>query len=123
MPDAAEREYLNTLPTSFVLDDQAVDRLRLAAREAILASPEMKRLIASGALRMTGQGARRREGRRRDVRGALADHSGTPWERAGAARADRQYCDAQRAAGRGACVLRGERRAVARADSPLLARP
>ncbi|MFO1396738.1 MAG: patatin-like phospholipase family protein [Burkholderiales bacterium] len=58
LPDAAEREYLNTLPTSFVLDDQAVDRLRLAAREAILASPEMKRLIASGALRMTGPGPR-----------------------------------------------------------------
>ena len=57
-PDKAERDYLNTLPTSFVLDDQAVDRLRIAAKNAILASPEIKRLINAGALRMVGPGPR-----------------------------------------------------------------
>ena len=58
LPDKAERDYLNTLPTSFVLDDQAVDRLRVAAKNAILASPEIKRLIDNGGLRMVGPGPR-----------------------------------------------------------------
>jgi len=58
LPDNAERDYLNTLPTSFVLPGEAVDRLRVAARDAILASPEIKRLIANGALRMVGPGPR-----------------------------------------------------------------
>jgi NTE family protein len=56
LPDKAERDYLNTLPTSFVLDSEAVDRLRVAAKDAILASPEVKRLISNGALRMVGPG-------------------------------------------------------------------
>ena len=56
LPDKAERDYLNTLPTSFVLDDEAVDRLRVAAKNAIMASPEVKRLIDIGALRMVGPG-------------------------------------------------------------------
>ena len=58
LPDKSERDYLNTLPTSFVLDDEAVDRLRVAAKDAILASPEIKRLIDNGALRMVGPGPR-----------------------------------------------------------------
>lgn len=58
LPDKAERDYLNTLPTSFVLDDEAVDRLRVAAKNAILASPEVKRLINNNALRMVGPGPR-----------------------------------------------------------------
>jgi len=58
LPDQAERDYLNTLPTSFVLPDEAVDRLRVAARNAILASPEVKRLVDNGALRMVGPGPR-----------------------------------------------------------------
>jgi NTE family protein len=58
LPDKAERDYLNTLPTSFVLDDEAVDRLRVAAKDAILASPEIRRLIDNGALRMVGPGPR-----------------------------------------------------------------
>ena len=58
IPDKAERDYLNTLPTSFVLDDEAVDRLRVAAKNAILASPEIKRLVNNGALRMVGPGPR-----------------------------------------------------------------
>jgi NTE family protein len=52
----AERDYLNTLPTSFVLPEEAVDRLRLAAKNAILASPEIRRLIDNGSLRMVGPG-------------------------------------------------------------------
>lgn len=56
LPDKAERAYLNTLPTTFVLDDEAVDRLRVAAKNAILASPEIKRLFENGALRMIGPG-------------------------------------------------------------------
>ncbi len=58
LPDKAERDYLNTLPTSFVLDNEAVDRLRMAAKNAILASPEVKRLMGNGALRMVGPGPR-----------------------------------------------------------------
>jgi NTE family protein len=58
LPDKEERDYLNTLPTSFVLDDEAVDRLRVAAKSAILASPEVKRLIDNGSLRMVGSGPR-----------------------------------------------------------------
>jgi NTE family protein len=58
LPDKAERDYLNTLPTSFVLDDEAVDRLRTAAKNAILVSPEVKRLMNNGALRMVGPGPR-----------------------------------------------------------------
>ena len=58
LTDKTEREYLNTLPTSFVLDDEAVDRLRVAAKNAILASPEIKRLVNNGALRMVGPGPR-----------------------------------------------------------------
>jgi len=58
LPDKSERDYLNTLPTSFVLSDEAVDRLRVAAKSAILASPEVKRLVDNGALRMIGPGPR-----------------------------------------------------------------
>ena len=58
LPDKEERDYLNTLPTSFVLDSDAVDRLRVAAKNAILASPEIQRLIDNNALRMIGPGPR-----------------------------------------------------------------
>jgi NTE family protein len=58
LADKTEQEYLNRLPTSFVLDDEAVDRLRLAAKNAILASPEVKRLQKDGVLRMIGPGPR-----------------------------------------------------------------
>jgi NTE family protein len=43
--DKAEFDYLNNLPTSFVLPPEAVDRLRAAAQTIILSSPEIKRLI------------------------------------------------------------------------------
>jgi NTE family protein len=49
-PDLAEREYLNELPTSFVLPDEAVDRLRAAAGLILRHSPDFERLLrASGA--------------------------------------------------------------------------
>ncbi len=45
LKDTAEREYLNQLPTSFVLPAEAVDRLRAAAAMLIMDSPEFKRLL------------------------------------------------------------------------------
>jgi NTE family protein len=45
LDDAEEFEYLNNLPTSFVLSDEAVDRLRAAAGKIILNSPEFQRLL------------------------------------------------------------------------------
>jgi NTE family protein len=41
----AEFEYLNGLPTSFVLPSEAVDRLRAAARKLVNDSPEFQRLL------------------------------------------------------------------------------
>jgi NTE family protein len=43
--DKAEFEYLNGLPTTFVLPEEAVDRLRAAAGTIIMASPEFQRLL------------------------------------------------------------------------------
>ncbi len=54
LKDAAERDYLNRLPTSFVLPDEAVDRLRAAARAAILESPVIQELMKRGFARMAG---------------------------------------------------------------------
>lgn len=45
VPDAAEREYLNQLPTSFTLPDEAVDRLRSAASAALLNSSDFQQLL------------------------------------------------------------------------------
>jgi NTE family protein len=45
LKDKAEFDYLNQLPTSFVLPAEAVDRLRAAAATIILASPEFQRLL------------------------------------------------------------------------------
>lgn len=42
LSDPAERSYLRNLPTSFVLDDEAVDRLRAAGRKLLRSSPEMQ---------------------------------------------------------------------------------
>jgi len=44
-PDPAERDFLNDLPTSFVLSGEQVDRLRAAAGAAMRASPEYRRLL------------------------------------------------------------------------------
>src|SRR5262245_8578414 len=45
LKDPAEREYLNQLPTSFVLPDEAVDRLRAAPKKIILESPDFNQLL------------------------------------------------------------------------------
>ena len=45
LKDKSEREYLNQLPTSFVLPDVAVDRLRAAARTLILNSPDLQQAL------------------------------------------------------------------------------
>jgi NTE family protein len=45
LKDKAEAEYLNNLPTSFVLPPEAVDRLRAGARTIIRSSPEFQRLL------------------------------------------------------------------------------
>jgi NTE family protein len=45
LKDKAEFDYLNDLPTSFVLPPEAVDRLRAAAGTIISSSPEFKRLL------------------------------------------------------------------------------
>ena len=45
LKDKAERDFLNQLPTSFVLKDEEVDRLRAAASKIILNSPDFQRLL------------------------------------------------------------------------------
>ena len=45
LKDKAEVEYLNDLPTSFVLPPEAVDRLRAAAGKIVLESPDFQRLL------------------------------------------------------------------------------
>ena len=44
-PESAEREYLNAMPTSFVLSAEQVDRLRAAAGVVVRESPEYQRLL------------------------------------------------------------------------------
>jgi NTE family protein len=57
LKDAAEREYLNNLPTSFVLPPEAVDRLRAAAKRIVLDSPDFKRLLNDAGARIVEQPA------------------------------------------------------------------
>ena len=45
LKDKSERDYLNQLPTSFVLSDKAVDRLRAAAATIILESPDFQQVL------------------------------------------------------------------------------
>ena len=52
LEDKKEFEYLNNLPTSFVLPAEAVDRLRAAAGTIILASPEFQRLLKDAGARV-----------------------------------------------------------------------
>jgi NTE family protein len=52
LEDRNELEYLNNLPTSFVLPDAAVDRLRAAAGTIVLASPEFQRLLKDAGARV-----------------------------------------------------------------------
>ena len=58
LDDPAEFAYLNDLPTSFVLSDEAVDRLRAAAGKIIRSSPEFQRLLKdTGAVMVLPAGA------------------------------------------------------------------
>jgi NTE family protein len=45
LPEAAERTYLKNLPTSLVLDDEAVDRLRAAGRKLLRTSPPLREAL------------------------------------------------------------------------------
>jgi NTE family protein len=54
LEDKKEFEYLNSLPTTFALPPEAVDRLRVAAKKVILTSPEFKRILKDGNLRLVG---------------------------------------------------------------------
>jgi NTE family protein len=60
LQDKSERDYLNQLPTSFHLPDEAVDRLRAAARTLILNSPDLQQAL-------------RGKGERRIVDGSVTD--------------------------------------------------
>ena len=53
LQDREEFEYLSNLPTSFVLPDEAVDRLRAAAGKILLASPEFQRALRDAGARIT----------------------------------------------------------------------
>ncbi|MGB8434365.1 MAG: patatin-like phospholipase family protein [Burkholderiales bacterium] len=55
LQDKSEYEYLNQLPTSFVLPPEAVDRLRAAAAKLIIDSPELKRLLKDAGARMVAK--------------------------------------------------------------------
>jgi len=52
LKDTAEREYLNQLPTSFVLPDEAVDRLRAAAAKIVRDSPDFQRALKDAGVRI-----------------------------------------------------------------------
>jgi NTE family protein len=52
LKDKAERDYLNQLPTSFVLPAEAIDRLRAAAATIILDSPDLREMLKNAGARM-----------------------------------------------------------------------
>jgi hypothetical protein len=45
-PDESERQHLLSLPTSFALEPEDVDRLKAAARELLSTSAEFQRLVS-----------------------------------------------------------------------------
>jgi len=53
--DKEELAYLNAQPTSFVLPDEAVDRLRAAAGRIIMDSPEFQRLLRDVGARIVAE--------------------------------------------------------------------
>jgi len=57
LKDKAERDYLNQLPTSFVLSDEAVDRLRAAAATIILDSPDFQKMLKDAGARIVNRPA------------------------------------------------------------------
>jgi NTE family protein len=52
LEDKAESDYLNELPTSFVLPAEAVDRLRAAAGKIVLASPDLREALKNEQFRI-----------------------------------------------------------------------
>jgi NTE family protein len=52
LKDKAEVEYLNNLPTSFVLPPEAVDRLRAAAGTILRTSPDFQRLLKDAGVQL-----------------------------------------------------------------------
>ncbi len=52
LKDKSERDYLNQLPTSFVLSDEAVDQLRAAAATIILNSPDLRQVLTDEGARL-----------------------------------------------------------------------
>jgi NTE family protein len=52
LKDAAERDFLNQLPTSFVLSDEAVDRLRAAAAKVVFDSPDLREALKDAGVRI-----------------------------------------------------------------------
>jgi NTE family protein len=52
LQDKSERNYLNQLPTSFHLPDEAADRLRAAARTLILNSPDLQQALSDEGARI-----------------------------------------------------------------------
>ena len=55
LADKSERAYLNQLPTSFVLSDEAVDRLRAAAATIILDSPDFQQVLKDEGAHILGR--------------------------------------------------------------------
>jgi NTE family protein len=55
LADKMEFEYLNNLPTAFVLPPEAVDRLRAAAGTIILSSPEFQRLLKDSGAKVVAE--------------------------------------------------------------------
>ena len=57
LKDKAELEFLNKQPTTFVLTDEAVDRLRAAAGKIIMDSPDFQRLLKDLGARIVAEPA------------------------------------------------------------------
>jgi NTE family protein len=58
LQDKSERDYLNQLPTSFSLPDEAVDRLRAAAGSLILNSPDLQQALRDEGSRIVNEPGR-----------------------------------------------------------------
>jgi NTE family protein len=54
LKDKSERDFLNQLPTSFVLSAEAVDRLRAAAARLILESPDFRQVLKDTGAHIVG---------------------------------------------------------------------
>jgi NTE family protein len=57
LKDKAEFDFLNEQPTTFVLPDEAVDRLRAAAGTIIAASPEFQKLLKEAGVKVVADPA------------------------------------------------------------------